>query len=90
MIAAAAYLVPLPDTAEARAVVVIDRQDMEMSGAANLSEPLSSRFGFNSFGLSGARSGTGNGIYLVNGRPVSGIYLSMIPPPPPPPPMAFS
>ncbi len=79
MIAAAAYLVPLPDEAAARVVVVIDRQDMEMSGAANLSELLLSRFGFNSFGLSGARSGTGAAIYLVNGRPISGLYLSMIP-----------
>ena len=50
-----------------------------MSGAANLSELLSSRFEFNSFGLYGARSGTGTATYLVNGRPVSGIYLSMIP-----------
>lgn len=79
LIAVAAYLVPLPDGAEARVVVVIDRQDMEMSGAANLSELLSSRFEFNSFGLHGARSGTGTATYLVNGRPVSGIYLTMIP-----------
>ncbi|MCY4137269.1 MAG: TonB-dependent receptor [Rhodobacteraceae bacterium] len=79
LIAAAACLVPLPDEAEARVVTVIDRQDMEMSGAANLSELLTSRFEFNSFGLHGARSGTGRAIYLVNGRPVSGIYLTMIP-----------
>ena len=79
VIAAAAYLVLPPDEAEARVVVVIDRQDMEMSGAANLSELLSSRFEFNSFGLHGARSGTGTAIYLVNGRPVSGVYLTMIP-----------
>ena len=79
VITAAAYLVLPPDEAEARVVVVIDRQDMEMSGAANLSELLSSRFEFNSFGLHGARSGTGTAIYLVNGRPVSGVYLTMIP-----------
>ncbi len=47
VIAAAAYLVPPPDEVEARVVIVIDRRDMEMSGAANLSEPLSSRFEFN-------------------------------------------
>ena len=79
VIAVAAYLVPLPDKVEARVIVVVDRQDMEMSGAANLSELLSSRFGFNSFGLRGAQSGTGTAIYLVNGRPVSRVYLSMIP-----------
>ena len=35
-IAVAAYLVPLPDEAEARVIVVIDRQDIEVSGAGNL------------------------------------------------------
>ncbi len=79
VIAAAAYLVPLSDEADARVVVVIDRQDMEMSGAANLAELLASRHDFNIFGRYGARQGTGNGIFLVNGRRVPGIYLSMIP-----------
>ena len=60
-------------------VVVIDRQAMQMSGAANLSDLLSSRYGFNSFGLYGARSGTGTVVYLVNGRPVSGVNLAMLP-----------
>lgn len=32
---------------------MIDRQDMEISGAANLSGLLSNRFDFNSFGHSG-------------------------------------
>ena len=50
-----------------------------MSGAANLSELLSTRFRFNSFDLFRSRQGIGNAVYLVNGRPVSGGYLSMIP-----------
>ncbi len=73
MIAAAAYLVPLPDGAEAGVVVAIDRQDMEMSGAANLSKLLSRRFGFDFFGLYGARRRTGNAVCLINGRPVLGV-----------------
>ena len=77
MAAGAAHAGPLAPPA--RVVVVIDRQDMEMSGAANLSDLLSSRFDFNSFGLHGAVSGTGKAVYLVNGRPVSGVSLSMLP-----------
>ena len=50
-----------------------------MSGAANLQELLSTRFRFNSFDLFRSRQGIGNAVYLVNGCPVSGGYLSMIP-----------
>ena len=82
-IVAAAFLLPAPGPAKAddpaRTVVVIDREDIEMSGAASLSELLSSRYSFNSFGLFGARRGTGTAIYLINGRNVSGLDLSVIP-----------
>ena len=64
-------------------VAVIDREDIELSGAANLSELLSSRFRFNIFGLHGARFGTGTAVYLLNGRSISdldfsALHLSMV------------
>ena len=76
-IAAAAFLIPEPGAAtegddSARPVVVIDRADIVLSGAANLWELLSSRTVFNIFGRHGALMGTGSGFVLVNGRPVAG------------------
>ena len=77
-IAAAAFLLPAPD-ASARTVVVIDREDIALSGAATLDELLNSRAGFNVFGRYGALMGTGTGTILVNGRPISGVDLSTLP-----------
>ena len=82
-LATAALLVPLPgETAAddpARTIVVIDREDIALSGAANLSELLSNRTSFNIFGRYGALMGTGAGVALVNGRPVSGLDFSTLP-----------
>ena len=63
----------------ARTVAVIDRTAIALSGAATLSELLSSRSGFNIFGRYGALMGTGSGTTLVNGRPVAGLDLSTLP-----------
>ncbi len=60
-------------------VSVIDRADIEMSGFSSLSELLGSRTRFNSFGLYGARFGTGSVNLLVNGRDVSGLDYSTLP-----------
>ena len=82
-LAAAVLLVPLQGEAEAddsaRLVLVIDREDIALSGAANLWELLSSRSGFNIFGRYGALMGTGSGVSLVNGRPVSGLDFTTLP-----------
>ncbi len=75
----AASLVPgdaASDEPARRVVSVIDREDIELSGAANLSELLSSRFRFNIFGLHGARFGTGTAVFLLNGRNISGLDFS--------------
>ena len=80
---AAAFLVPLQDEAaageSARTIVVIDREDIALSGAANLSELLSNRTTFNIFGRHGALMGTGAGVALVNGRPVAGLGFTTLP-----------
>ena len=60
-------------------VSVIDRADIKMSGFSSLSELLGSRTRFNSFGLYGARFGTGSVNLLVNGRDVSGLDYSTLP-----------
>ncbi len=60
-------------------VSVIDRSDIEMTGFSSLSELLGSRTLFNSFGLQGARFGTGSVELLVNGRNVSGLDYSTLP-----------
>lgn len=82
-IVAAAFLLPATGTAAAddpgRTVVVIDREDIALSGAANLSDFLISRSDFNVFGWYGAQFGSGTGIVLVNGRAVSGGDLTMLP-----------
>ena len=80
VLAAAVSLVPAQDVAAgwARKVAVIDREDIALSGAASLSELLSSRSGFNSFGMNGAELGTGSGTTLVNGRPVSDVDLTTL------------
>ena len=62
-----------------RVVSVIDRSDIEMSGFSSLSELLGSRTLFNSFGLQGARFGTGSVEFLVNGRSLSGLDYSTLP-----------
>ena len=80
-LAAAVSLAPAPGAAAdpVRTVAVIDRTDIALSGAATLSELLSSRAGFNSFGLHGATLGTGSSTILVNGRAVSGPDLTTLP-----------
>ena len=80
-LAAAVSLASAPGTAadSARTIVVIDREDIALSGAATLSELLSTRSGFNVFGRSGALMGTGSGVALVNGRPVSGLDFTTLP-----------
>ena len=77
----AATLVPgdaASDEPARRVVSVIDREDIELSGAANLSELLSSRFRFNTFGLHGARFRTGTAVFLLNGRNTSGLDFSVL------------
>ena len=81
MLATMVLVAPAPVAGAQRAgtAIVIDREDIALSGAATLSELLSSRSGFNNFGLHGARFGTGVAVYLVNGRPVSGLDLTTLP-----------
>ena len=83
VLTAAVFLIPLRgETAAddtARPVFVIDRADIALSGAANLWELLSSRTTFNIFGRYGALMGTGAGVALVNGRPVSGLDFTTLP-----------
>ena len=60
-------------------VPAIDRAEIEMSCFSSLSELLGIRTRFNSFGLHGARFGTGSVDILVNGRYVSGLDYSTLP-----------
>ena len=80
-VAAAVSLAPAPGAAadSARTVAVVDREDIALSGAATLSELLSSRTVFNVFGRHGALMGTGSAITLVNGRRVSGVDFTTLP-----------
>ena len=58
--------------------VVIDREDIEMSGLTSVRELLSSRTAFNSFGLYRAGFAASAAI-LVNGRAISGLDLDTLP-----------
>ena len=68
---------PVGPTSHIRSV--IDREDIELSGLSSVSDLLSSRRAFNSFGLRRPSFGTGATTYLVNGRNVSGLDLSTLP-----------
>ncbi len=80
-VAAALVATSAPGAAadSARTIAVVDREDIALSGAATLSELLSSRTVFNVFGRHGALMGTGSAITLVNGRPVSGVDFTTLP-----------
>ncbi len=63
-----------------RTVAVIERTDIELSGLTNLRELLLGREFYNSFGLHRPLVlGTGRAAFLVDGRPVSGLDLTMFP-----------
>ena len=71
---------PDRDTSTARPIAVIDRTDIAMSGLTNVRELLLSRAGFNSFGLHRPFFvGVERAAFLLDGRPVSGLDLPMLP-----------
>ena len=70
--ASVASRIPRAASDSLRPVSVITRRDIELSGAQNVRELLSSRLTFNSFGLyRPSVAGSGRRVILVNGRRVS-------------------